>query len=105
MHIQVRSSTEKTGFEDGEPGEIAISRDFKPGALLEMLGILKGAGFNLRAAGGPRVELGGEFAFWVDRREGAILAKVTRTTRPRRSPQPRLSRAPATTPGPKRSIR
>lgn len=66
MHIQVRSRPiSGGGFADGEPGSIAVSQEYTPGALLEMLAVLKDAGFNMRAAGGSRVELGGEFAFWV----------------------------------------
>ena len=70
MHVQVRSSTSKSGFAAEDPDRIAVSNAYAPGALAEMLGVLADAGFNLRAAGGPRIELGGEFAFWVDPREG-----------------------------------
>jgi hypothetical protein len=70
MHVQVRSSTSKGGFAADDPDRIAVSNAYVPGALAEMLGILADAGFNLRAAGGPRIELGGEFAFWVDPRQG-----------------------------------
>lgn len=66
MHIQVRSKPiSGGGFYDGVPGDVAVTQEYPAGVLLEMLGVLKDAGFNLRAAGGPRVELGGEFAFWV----------------------------------------
>ena len=66
MHIQVRSKPiGPGGFDENDPTEIAVTQDYQPGVLLEMLSVLKDAGFNLRAAGGPRPELGGEFAFWV----------------------------------------
>ena len=66
MHIQVRSKPiSGGGFHDGEPGDTAVSQEYHPGILLEMLAVLKDSGFNVRGAGGARVELGGEFAFWV----------------------------------------
>ncbi len=71
MHIQVRSRTTKSGggFAVGEPGDFAVAAEFQAGALLEMLGVLRDAGFNLRAAGGTGIELDGELAFWVDPRD------------------------------------
>lgn len=75
MHLQVRSRTGKSGggggmsVHDDDGGEdIAVSATYEPGALVAMLGILADDGFNLRSASGSNVELGGEFAFWVDGR-------------------------------------
>jgi hypothetical protein len=66
MHLQVRSKPAPGGgFAADGPGDYAVSQEYPPGSLAEMLGVLTRKGFNLRAAGGPRVELGGEFAFWV----------------------------------------
>jgi hypothetical protein len=73
MHLQVKAKTTKGGTmsvhgDDGE--EIAVSATYQPGSLVEMLEILERHGFNLRAASGNNVELGGEFNFWVDGRNG-----------------------------------
>ncbi len=73
MHLQVKAKTSKSGSSgmsiDGDGGDdIAISATYRAGALSEMLTILRDAGFNLRAAGGSQVELGGDFWFWVDER-------------------------------------
>ena len=71
MHVQVRAKTTGGGgafSDDGEPedGSIAISDSYELGALSQMLGVL--AEFNLRAASGHDIELGGEFSFWPDKR-------------------------------------
>ena len=70
MHLQVKAkaptSTMSVHGDDGD--DIAVSATYEPGVLVEMLTILKDAGFNLRAASGSQVELGGDFSFWVDGR-------------------------------------
>ncbi len=72
MHIQVKVNTSSStgGFADDDDEESVITRSagYRPGALADLLGILAGSGFNLRAAGGQRIELGGEFTFWVGAR-------------------------------------
>jgi acetolactate synthase small subunit len=70
MHIQVRASTKTSTFADEfEERGVAVSATYGLGVLSEMLGILKDEGFNLRTASGSKIELGGEFAFWVDARK------------------------------------
>lgn len=71
MHVQARVSTKGSGFpdDDVEDGE-AVSATYRPGVVSEILGILADGGFNLRTAGGRRIELGGEFAFAVRARDG-----------------------------------
>ena len=74
MHIQARASKKGSAFIDDEglAGQsVAISASYGRGVLSELLGHLDGAGFNLRAASGYDIELGGEFAFWADRRVDA----------------------------------
>jgi hypothetical protein len=70
MHLQVKASVPKSGMSiTGDEGDdSAISANYGAGALVEMLTVLKNAGFNLRAAGGSQIEFGGEFSFWVDGR-------------------------------------
>ena len=71
MHVQARSSTNGSAFaDDDEENNTAVSATYSVGAVSQILGILEEAGFNLRTAGGRRIELGGEFAFAVDPREG-----------------------------------
>jgi hypothetical protein len=70
MHVQARASTTGSGFADDDENDTAISATYTPGAVGEILRILDEAGFNLRTAGGRRIELGGEFAFAVDPRDG-----------------------------------
>ena len=71
MHVQVRASTTGSAFPDDEDdNNNAISATYPAGSLLGMLDLLATAGFNLRSAGGRQIELGGEFAFAVDPREG-----------------------------------
>jgi hypothetical protein len=54
------------------PGEaIAVSARYGPSELAKVLGILSDAEFNLRTAGGFRIETGGEFGFSVDERVDA----------------------------------
>ena len=71
MHIQARASTRTSGFTDGgdDEGTVAASVTYESGVLSDMLRILEAGGFNLRTAGGRNIELGGEFAFWVDPRK------------------------------------
>lgn len=71
MHIQARASTKTLGFADAgdDAGNVAISATYGPGVLSDMLRILSDNGFNLRTASGRQIELGGEFAFWVDPRK------------------------------------
>ncbi|MEX1173383.1 MAG: hypothetical protein WEG56_12325 [Chloroflexota bacterium] len=70
MHIQARSSTRQSAFamDDHDGGGVTISATYGAGALSEILRVLEGAGFNLRAAGGRAIELGGDFSYWVDPR-------------------------------------
>jgi hypothetical protein len=70
MHLQVKASVPKSGMpvDDDESEEHAISATYHAGALVEILTVLKNAGFNLRSAGGSQIEFGGEFTFWVDGR-------------------------------------
>ena len=71
MHIQVRASTKTSTFaDDDEEGGSAVSATYGLGVLSDMLRILEAEGFNLRSASGRQIELGGEFAFWVDPRPG-----------------------------------
>jgi hypothetical protein len=70
MHLQVKTKVPNSSMTiNGHDGdEIAVSATYEAGALAELLTVLKGANFNLRAAGGSKVEMGGEFSFWVDGR-------------------------------------
>jgi hypothetical protein len=70
MHVQARASTNGSAFADDDEDGTAVSATYTPGALGQILGILQEEGFNLRTAGGRRIELGGEFGFAVDPREG-----------------------------------
>ena len=71
MHVQARASTTGSGFADeDEENNTAVSATYSTGALLGMLELLENEGFNLRTAGGRKIELGGEFAFAVDKRSG-----------------------------------
>ena len=70
MHVQARASTKTSGFpDDDEENSTAVSATYRPGALAEILTVLSNQGFNLRTAGGRRIELGGEFGFAVDPRD------------------------------------
>lgn len=73
MHIQARSSTRQSAFatDDDSGGGVTISATYGAGALSEILSVLEKAGFNLRAAGGRSIELGGDFSYWVDPRVDA----------------------------------
>ena len=71
MHLQVKAKTTKGGVmsvHDDDGDEIAVSATYEPGSLVGLLNVLDENGFNLRAASGNNVELGGEFSFWVDGR-------------------------------------
>lgn len=70
MHLQVKAKAPTSGMSvHGDDGDdIAVSATYEPGVLVGLLTVLKDAGFNLRAASGNQVELGGEFSFWVDGR-------------------------------------
>jgi hypothetical protein len=71
MHVQAKVSTTGSAFADGEDdNNEAVSATYRPGALLSILEILEREGFNLRTATGRRIELGGEFGFTVDPRDG-----------------------------------
>lgn len=59
MHQQVRTSTTKTG----SPGPGAAWDD--SGSVVDILQILSDEGVNLQAAGGSRLDKGGEFVFSV----------------------------------------
>ena len=72
MHVQARASTKTSGFADDDENGSAVSATYRPGALLEILTVLENQGFNLRTAGGRRIELGGEFGFAVDKRDGDV---------------------------------
>ena len=73
MHLQVKAKTTKGGtmsvHDDDEGEDIAVSATYQPGSLVGLLDVLEKNGFNLRTASGSNVELGGEFAFWVDGRD------------------------------------
>jgi hypothetical protein len=75
MHIQVKSTVKPTAFADEVEDDVP-SVDYPLGQLAELLAILaedRGAGdpgFNLASAAGHDIELGGEFAFWANPREG-----------------------------------
>jgi hypothetical protein len=72
MHLQVKAKTTKGGtmsvHDDDDGEDIAVSATYQPGSLVGLLNVLDMNGFNLRAASGNNVELGGEFSFWVDGR-------------------------------------
>jgi hypothetical protein len=71
MHVQARVATTGSGFPDDEVGnDSAVSATYPDGRLLGILEVLANQGFNLRSAGGRQIELGGEFAFAVDPRDG-----------------------------------
>ena len=72
MHVQAKAVTTGSAFadEDGDENNDAISANYRPGAVLGILDILQREGFNLRTATGQRIELGGEFGFTVDPRNG-----------------------------------
>jgi len=70
MHVQLRSATIKSGFSDREPPVIATSAEYPTGSLRDLLSVLADAGFNLRAASGQHIELGGDVSMWVDKRPG-----------------------------------
>ncbi len=72
MHIQARASTRTSRFDDGDyrDGGVSISATYGLGVLSDILRILEREGFNLRTASGRQIELGGEFAFWADPRDG-----------------------------------
>lgn len=71
MHVQARASTTGSAFPDAEENNnSAVSATYPTGRLLGILEILANEGFNLRSAGGRQIELGGEFAFAVDPRQG-----------------------------------
>lgn len=71
MHVQARVDTKTSGFADvDEDSGAAVSATYSPGALGEILRILEDRGFNLRTAGGRRIELGGEFGFAVAKQDG-----------------------------------
>ena len=80
MHIQARTRVKAAAFsiqDDGEEGQATTaSATYAPGALSELLGHLEGAGFNLRAASGHDIELGGEFTFWCDERRDEAGKKI-----------------------------
>jgi hypothetical protein len=83
MHIQARATIKGSAFVDDEPGsdggdgeEVTASAHYQAGALSELLGHLDGAGFNLRAASGHDIELGGEFSFWCDERRDEDGKKI-----------------------------
>lgn len=79
MHLQARASTKRSAFaDDHEESGAAISADYRGGALSDILRVLEEAGFNLRSAGGQKIELGGEFAFAVaDRDDNEPDGKAT----------------------------
>ena len=72
MHIQARAITPTSTFADDDRHADGgtISATYGLGVLSDMLRILEEQGFNLRSASGRQIELGGEFAFWVDARKG-----------------------------------
>jgi hypothetical protein len=71
MHVQAKVSLETSLFADEEDdNDTAVSATYRTGALLAVLEILAREGFNLRTATGRRIELGGEFGFAVDPRQG-----------------------------------
>jgi hypothetical protein len=72
MHIQARAITPTSAFGDDERRSSggSVSATYGIGVLSDILRILEEQGFNLRSASGRQIELGGEFAFWVDARKG-----------------------------------
>jgi len=72
MHVQAKCVTTGSAFadEDGDENTTATSATYRPGAVLGILDILQREGFNLRTATGQRIELGGDFGFTVDPRNG-----------------------------------
>ena len=71
MHVQARASTTGSAFpDDDDNNDTAVSATYAAGRVHAILELLAEQGFNLRSAGGGRIELGGEFAFAVDARDG-----------------------------------
>jgi hypothetical protein len=72
MHQQVRVMLAKpSSVADGSGAMAAVPVEIDPrevdeGALVRLLDLLAGEGFNLRFAGGCGIETGGEFVFSVD---------------------------------------
>ena len=75
MHVQVKSSVKLSAFADEVEDEEG-SVHYPKGALAEFLSVLAADNgpndppFNLGAASGHDIELGGEFAFWATPRDG-----------------------------------
>ncbi len=72
MHIQARAAKGTPLMVDDDHDEgtgVTVSAHYDRGVLSELLGILAGQRFNLRAGSGHDIELGGEFSFWVDARK------------------------------------
>ncbi|MFL5778261.1 MAG: hypothetical protein ACJ761_04900 [Chloroflexota bacterium] len=66
MHMQVRAFKDP-GFSMQDDGEaVEPTTRAEPGALIELLQLLRDNDFNLKTAGGSRIETGGEFVFALD---------------------------------------
>lgn len=71
MHQQIRVSLGRIQTSDGPGAMASVATEYDPltvppGALVTLLERLAEGGFNLRMAGGSRIEHGGEFIFAVD---------------------------------------
>lgn len=88
MHVQIRTSIKTAAFADEVEDEFG-SVDYLRGEFVALLTLLADEqsgepGFNLAAASGHDIELGGEFSFWVDPRhaqedhETATMAAMER---------------------------
>lgn len=71
MHLQVKVKPGGAIFSDDDVSElITNSADYERGSFRHILQVLAEADFNIRGASGHRIEFGGEFTFWVSKRDG-----------------------------------
>jgi hypothetical protein len=72
MHLQVKVKPGITAFTDDvdDGGVTAESAEYRRGYFSEILELLAGSSFNIRGASGHGIEFGGEFTFWVGKRDG-----------------------------------
>jgi hypothetical protein len=70
MHLQVKVRPGGTGFPDDDSEDIiTTSAEYRRGSFRDLLDFLAEERFNIRGASGHRIEFGGEFTFWVAKRD------------------------------------